>query len=184
MAKVLSGIAVIVCIAAVVFIGLFHFGILGGPGKVEINVSSLLMDSIDIAELSTAEFRYRGIAEVYKDEKRESVSCRVCYDAVVKAGIDTDEIHLEVNEENKTVTAVLPEIELKVTIKDEESMALLPSNANVELKDMIKYSKEDAEREARASGELIDTARKNLEDTIEGLMYPILKAQGYTLVWN
>lgn len=42
-----------------------RFGLFNQPGKRSINTSSLLTDAIDIAELSAAEFRYRGIADIY-----------------------------------------------------------------------------------------------------------------------
>ncbi len=93
-------------------------------------------------------------------------------------------MQFDVDSEAKVIYAVLPDIELKVTIIDEQSMALLPSNANVEIDSMLKFSKEDAENEARQSQELIDTARDNVKATIEGLLFPILKNQGFSLVWN
>ena len=161
-----------------------RFGILNNKGKVSINSSSLLTDAIDIAELSTAEFRYRGIADIYTDENRTQVRCRVCYNAIVKAGIDMKKVQFDIDTEQKAVFATLPEIDLKVTIIDEQSMALLPSDADVGIDSMLKYSKEDAEYEARESTELISTAQENLKTTIEGLLYPILKAQGYSLSWK
>lgn len=144
----------------------------------------MLADAIDLAELSAAEFRYRGIADVYTDENKGQVYCRVCYNAIVKAGIDMKKIQLDVDANGKTVTATLPEIDLKVTIIDEQSMALLPSYADVGIDSMLRYSKEDAETEARESEELMVTARENLKATIEGLLFPILKAQSYTLIWK
>lgn len=93
-------------------------------------------------------------------------------------------VQLVTDTSKKIVMATLPEIELKVTIVDEESMSLLPSNADVGIDSMLKFSKEDAESEAKTSDVLINTARENLRATIEGLLYPILKAQDYTIVWN
>ena len=63
-------------------------------------------------------------------------------------------------------------------------MAILPSDADVGIDSMLTYSREDAENEARESSELINTAQENLKATIEGLLFPILKARGYSLVWN
>lgn len=177
---------VIVLCIGVIAIGLaclMRFGLLNKAGKASIKTSSLLTDAIDISELSTAEFRYRGIADIYSDEERTRVHCRVCYNAIVKAGIDMEKVQFDVDAEKKVVTAILPDIDLKVTIIDEQSMALLPSGVDVGIDSMLKYSKEDAETEARESTELINTAQENLKATIEGLLFPILKAQGYSLVW-
>lgn len=161
-----------------------RFGLFNQSGQRSINTSSLLTDAIDIAELSTAEFRYRGIADIYTDENKTQVRCRICYNAIVKAGIDMKQVQFDVDSKEKVVTATLPDIDLKVAIIDEQSMAILPSDADVGIDSMLKYSREDAENEARESSELINTAQENLKATIEGLLFPILKARGYSLVWN
>ena len=175
--------SLIIGVIVIALVCVYRFNLFGILGKVTIDTTSLLTDTIDMAELSTAEFKYRGIADVYKDEARTKVICRVCYNAVVKAGIDMKEFKYDVDAENKVVTAALPEIGIKVTIIDEDSMATLPSDADVGIDSMLKYSREDAEREARESTELISTARENLKKTIEGLFYPILKEKEYTLMW-
>ena len=168
----------------VALVGLTRFGLLNRAGSVRIDTSSLLTDAIDIAELSTAEFRYRGIADIYSDENRTQLRCRVCYNAIVKAGVDMGKVEFSVDPKSKIVTATLPDIDLKVTIIDEQSMAILPSDADVGIDSMLRFSKEDAESEARESSALISTAQENLKTTIEGLLFPILKAQGYSLAWN
>ena len=45
-------------------------------------------------------------------------------------------------------------------------------------------SREDAEREARESEELMNVARENLEDTIKALLFPILKAEDYSIIFK
>ena len=93
-------------------------------------------------------------------------------------------VKFTIDEKNKTYTATLPEIELKVTIIDEKSIALLPSDADVGLDILLQACKADAESEARNSTGLISTAQDNLKKYIEGLLYPILKAEGYSLLWD
>lgn len=174
----------IIGLAVVLTAGLFRFVVLNSSKNINIITSSTLTKAIDIADLSTAEFKYRGIANIYTDESRANVRCRICYNAVVKAGINMKDVKFDVDPENKMVTATLPDIGIKVNIIDEQSMAVLPSNTDVGIVDMLKYSKEDAENEATSSGELISVARENLEATIKALLLPILKPQGYTLVFN
>ena len=179
--KLVLGIGVI----AIILACLFRFGPLYKSGTVKTDISSTLTDSINISELSTAEFRYRGIAEIYANEEKTKVRCRVCYNAVVKAGIDMKDVKVDdVDTNNKTVTITMPPIDLKVTIVDEQSMDTLPSDADVRVDTMLQCCKEDAENEARQSKELMDTARENLKATIEGLALPILRPQGYTIIWN
>ena len=172
-------------VLAVILAGLLRFGpVLFGNGNANTVTSSELAKAIDIAELSTAEFKYRGIAEIYTDESRSQVRCRVCYNAVVKAGIDMKDVKLEVDPENKRVTAALPDLKLNVTVIDEQEMALLPSDADVSIGEMLKAAGEDALSEAQQSGELMAAARDNLAKTIEGLLLPVLEAQGFSLAWN
>lgn len=63
-------------------------------------------------------------------------------------------------------------------------MALLPSNADVAIDQMLKFSKEDAETEAMQSTDLINTAYENLKAAIEGILYPVVKVQGYSIIWK
>ena len=180
MNKKLFRIVLIIGIVAIAVSAIYRFVFQNSSQKVSIITSSTLTKAIDISELSTAEFRYRGIADIYTDDTREKVRCKICYNAAVKAGIDMKDVGFDVDPDKKVVTVVLPEIEIKVNIIDEDSMKILPSNTDVSVAEMLKYSKEDAEKEATESGELKAVARENLEATIKGLLLPILKPQGYT----
>lgn len=184
MAKQPVKLVLTVGVVAIILSLLLRFGPMIKPGVAHTITSSSLMKTIDIAELSTAEFRYRGIANVYTNDRKTDVRCRICYDAIVKAGIDMHQVKFDVDTEHKTVTATLPEIDLKVMIVDDQPMSVIPSHEEVRLDRMLKYSKADAESEARASGALISAARENLKATIEGLLYPVLKTQGYELTWE
>ena len=184
-AKRIFTIVVAAGVTAVVLAGLLCFGpILFGSGKANTITSSELTKAIDIAELSTAEFKYRGIAEISAEGNPSQIRCRVCYNAVVKAGIDMKNVRLEVDPESKLVKATLPDLKLNVTVMDEQEMALLPSDADVSIGEILKASNEDALQEAQQSGELVAAARDNLKKTIEGLLLPILEAQGFSLAWN
>jgi hypothetical protein len=99
--------------------------------------ASTLTDVVDIAELSTAEFTYTGIAEAYKDAEHKNLLCHIRYTAVVKAGITMSDIVFEVNHDSKTVTATLPEIKLTAYIADESKLSLMPSNPDINLHDLI-----------------------------------------------
>ena len=179
--KLVLGIGVIAILVAC----FIRFVLPNSPETIRTELSSTLMEAINIAELSTAEFRYKGIAEIYTNEEKTKIRCRVCYNAIVKAGIDMNEVKPgTVDPTNKTITMSLPNINLKVSIIDEQSMNTLPSDSDVSFNVLLKRSKEDVENEAKHSKELINTARENLKATIEGLAYPILKPQGYTIIWD
>ena len=172
-------------IIAIILASIYRFGPFNKSGTLKTDISTTLTEAINISQLSTAEFRYRGIANIYADVNKTEVRCRVCYSAIVKAGIDMSDVKItDVDTDNKTISMSIPPIDLKVTIVDEQSMNTLPSSTNVSLNTMLKNCKEDAESEARQSKELMDTAQENLKATIEGLAFPILKSQGYKIIWN
>jgi hypothetical protein len=93
------------------------------------------------------------------------------------------DVRFDVDRSQKTVTAVLPEVRITSGIVSEDSMSVIPSNTDISLPDMLSACEADAQKEALASGELMETAKENLQATIEGLLYPILSPQGYSLVW-
>jgi len=174
----------LVFIGLLACVGVYGYGYLSGGSRTSIITSAVLADAVDIAELSTAEFRYRGIADVYKDEEKTDILCHICYSAVVKAGIDMSKVSFDVNYDEKTVAAHLPEIMITTNVVDENSMLVMPDNAKVDLAEMLTWCEQDAEAEALATGELMDAAEENLRTSIEGLLYPILEPKGYGLVWE
>lgn len=184
MNRKLLKLVLIIGVAAVVVTGVLRIIVNNSSRKTTVITSSTLTKAIDIAELSTAEFTYTGIAEAYSDEARTNVRCRILYSANVKAGINMNDVIFDVNKDTKVVTATLPEISLKTSINEEIPMHFLPSDADLRPEDTVQWSTLDAEKEANESGELKKVARENLEATIKGLLLPLLKPQGYTLVFN
>ncbi|MBP3899146.1 MAG: hypothetical protein J6D57_15105, partial [Mogibacterium sp.] len=60
----------------------------------------------------------------------DKVDYRIKYDAVVKVGINMGDITFTIDEENKTVTPVLPELTVKDVIVDSKSLGYMPVAAN------------------------------------------------------
>ena len=159
------------------------FGVLDS-GEEKILVRSTLMDAIDITELSTSQFTYNGIAEVYKNENSTKVTCHVRYSAKIKAGIDMNEVDFEIDNNNKTVKPILPSVQITTNLVEEESLSFIPSEVKVDLKEVLTACKKDASQEAAKSEELIESAEENLKSIIEALLYPILDANNYSIVWD
>ena len=150
-------------------------------GDESIIASSTLTDAIDISDLSTAQFTYNGIAEVYEGE---AVKCHIRYNTKVKAGIDMKEVDFEIDEEKMTVKPVLPEIKITVNSVDEKTLSFIPKNTTIEIKEALTVCKNDAAKEAKESSELLESAEDNLKSIIEALLYPVLTPQGYQIVWE
>lgn len=152
--------------------------------KEDVITSAQLEKAIDISQLSTAEFVYNGIAEKYNEEHPERVDCYIAYNASVKVGIQMEDVTFEIQEEEKTVTPVLPDITAQIATLDENSLSYIPKNPDVPLKDMLILCKEDAVREAGESEKLYETAEENLKMVMEALLSPVLENAGYSLVWQ
>ena len=172
-------------VLAVLVVGsLFGPNVMNKIGKENVITSSQLEKAIDISQLSTAEFVYNGIAEKYDDDKPEKVECYIAYHADVKVGIQMEDVEFEIDEENKTVTPILPEISVNIAALDENEISYIPKNPDIPLKEIIVLCKEDAVREANDSKKLYQTAEENLKAVIEALVSPILEHAGYTIQWQ
>ncbi len=150
----------------------------------EIITNSTLMRTVDVSELSTAEFIYNGIAEIYEGDDADTVKCRVRYKARVKAAINMDEITFAIDDEKKTVKPSLPEINLKASLDNQEGLSFIPENSKIDLQEAMEACEKDVTAEAKENEELYQSAEENLQDVIEALTYPILNARGYSLVWK
>ena len=94
------------------------------------------------------------------------------------------QVHFDIDHENKIVLPSLPEIKITVNTIDEKTLDFMPEKIDVELKTILSECKKDAEREASRSTELLNTAEENLQSIIEALTYPLLKQDGYRIVWE
>lgn len=179
--KLLVRIVDILALIALVISLLIHFS---ETNKAQIMTSATLEKAIDVSDLSTAQFTYNGIAEIYKDITHKKVKCYIRYNAKVKAGINMEDVKFEIDNENMTVRPILPKIKINSNIVDEKSLSFIPESTSIELSEALTTCQEDAEKEARESDELLSSAQENLEAIIEALLYPIVSEQGYRIVYD
>ena len=152
-------------------------------GENDVITSSQLEKAIDIDELSTAEFVYNGVAEKYNDDKPEEVDFYIAYEANVKVGIQMGEVKFDIDEDNKTVKPLLPELSVNIVTPNTESLSYIPKDPDIPLKEIIALCEKDAMNEANNSEELYETAEQNLQAVIEALLSPILDHAEYSVVW-
>lgn len=176
-------LAIIPVAILAIAVSLFYSTMLNKIDKDDIITSSQLEKAIDISRLSTAEFVYNGVAEKYDDDEPEEVECHIAYEANVKVGIQMEDVKFDIDEEKKTVTPVLPEINVNIATLDEKSISYIPKDPDIALKEIIALCKEDAKNEANNSEKLYQTAEENLRAVIEALLSPILENAGYSIVW-
>lgn len=181
--RILLCLPIILLAVTILIVGTIHISSQKNQYK-KIIVESTLIDTINISELYTSQFTYNGISVVYKDDNSSKIKCHVRYNAKVKAGIDASAVKFDINHKNLTVKPILPEITLSVDLIEKDSFSLIPSNAKVELDELLLVCKNDAKNEALKSTELILSSEDNIKATIEALLLPILEPNGYSLVWE
>lgn len=179
--KIISAVVIVVIFLAAG--SLFGPTVINKIGKDNVITSAQLENAIDISQLSTAEFVYNGIAEKYDDDEPGEVECYISYNANVKVGIQMEDVKFDIDEEQKTVTPILPEITVNIATLDEKALSYIPKNPDVSLKEIIILCKEDAMSEANHSEKLYQTAEENLKSVIEALLSPILDHAGYSIEW-
>lgn len=157
---------------------------LGKAGKAQTLTKTKLEKAINISELSTAEFVYNGIVQVYQEDGSKNLKYNVRYDASVKIGIQMDKVSFEIDNEARTIKPVLPEISINNISIDPSDIGYIPDNATVDLKEAFVACKKDAQEEASKTEELYAVAEENVKSTIEALLSPILDSNGYTIVWD
>lgn len=153
-------------------------------GDSKMFTTSTLMEAVNIAELSTAQFTYNGIAEVYKNENSNKIKCRIRYEAKVKVGIEMNKIDFKIDSDKKTVKPILPNIQLTASVVDENKLSFIPDDSKIDLKEVLLACENDVKKEIESSTELFDSAEDNLKDTIEALIYPIVQPLEYKIIWE
>lgn len=151
-------------------------------GKTTIT-SSTLTEAINISELSSAQFTYNGIAEVY-EEGKEKVKCYIKYNAFVNAGIDMSAVTFDIDRETKVVRPQLPSITITSNSIDDKVLSFIPEDTDIGLGQALEVCKKDALEEAQKSPQFIEIAKENIHAIIEALLLPILTPEGYTISWT
>lgn len=173
----LAAIAIALVIAAAALPGLMNSS---RHGQTVSEVS--LKEAISMSKLSTAEFTYNGIAE--KLDRNGNTAYHIYYEASAKAGVDMDLIDFAIDAESKTITVLLPPISVADPVIDESHLEYLPSNPDVQLREVLEICKADVQRELEANPNIRETAEANLRAILEALLMPVIGDDGYRLDWG
>ena len=155
--------------------------------KKEIITEVMLQKVIDVSELSTFEAVYNGEAKVYNKQKPIEIDYYVSYCSKIKAGIDFEKVELKVDNELKTITAILPEVTITdvtvdITTLDYIFQNSAANNSSV-AEEAYKACIDDATVESRRQKDIYTFARQNAENVIKALITPFVSQidDGYTL---
>ena len=112
------------------------------------------------------------------------------YDGVVKAGLDFSKIEVQVDDANRTVTVLLPEIEIldvnidndSLKIYDESQSIFTPlhisdvNEAQIELKEQV--------RQTAIDNGILEEAEKNARTIISGFLSGTMDLKNYTVTFE
>lgn len=146
--------------------------------KLTITTKSSLEKIMEINKLSTIEYTYNAIVTKYKNDevKEDNVEYYVAYNGKVTAGIDFNEINIDVDYKEKKIYVTLPNVEIHETNVDMGTLDYIHEK-NVPEKDSIsqeayKLCKNDLRERAQNETELLSNAEENAKSAIEALLKP------------
>lgn len=156
--------------------------------QAEVITVSTLQEIIDVSELSTFTAVYNGIAQVMNQDNPESVDYYVSYEAKVNAGIDFEQVEIDLDEEAKTIRITMPPVELTEVNVDISSLDFIfynqKLNTSTVTETAYKACEADVEKESQEQQAIYDLAEQNAKNVLTALVKPIVDQAGteYTLV--
>lgn len=145
----------------------------------EIITVSTLEKILNVKDLSTFTAVYNGIASVKRDESAEQPDYYVSYEAKVKAGIEMDQIEISVDNDGKTVTISLPDVEITEVNVDIASLDFIFYNSKADsssvTQEAYKACEDDVKTEVQTQTAILDLARQNAVNIIRALTSPIIE---------
>ena len=154
----------------------------------QIDITITLEKIVKTSDLSTSVFKYDGIVEIPNPKKPTNIDYYIYYSASVYAGIDFSQVQFKEDKEKKTITAILPEIQINDTVVEPESLDFMFMNKKADNVSVtttaLTACETDIQRECTSESALLEVARLNTENVIRALAEPVIEqvCEGYTLV--
>ena len=167
-----KAVIVLAVVAVAFFMAAFGIPAMKPDPKTEIVTVSNLEKAVEVGELSTIDYVYKGVAE--KPGLFGSVEYRIRYEAHVSVSFDMGAIEFSVDESSGVVTAVLPEPKVGEPVIDDEKLDYLPDGAHGDFGEVMSLCKEDASAEIADDFQIVEWSISNLEDTVRSLIVPLV----------
>ena len=176
--KIILGIVILIVLIVLIIGfkpgGVFH----SSQNKVSTVSKSSLEKVLETSQLTTLQYTYNAIAEV-KKEFFDTIKYHVAYEGTVQAGIDFEDIDIDINEEKKLITITLPEVSIQNVIVSAESMEYIFNDDKYESETVASeaYSAcvKDLQTRAEKEVQLLQMAKDNARDAVQALIEPWVK---------
>lgn len=146
--------------------------------QAEIVTVSTLQEIINVSELSTFTAVYNGIAQVMNADDPELVDYYVSYEAKVNAGIDFEDIDIDVDEDAFTVHITVPPVTLTDVNVDISSLDFIfyneKANTSTVTEEAFKACEADVEKESQEQAAIYELAEQNAKNVLTALVRPII----------
>ena len=155
--------------------------------QITYDTTSALEKVLQISELYSYKTTYNGVAYVYDKDDSSKISYYVSYNSTVKVGINTEDIKVEADDENKKIIITLPQIMIKEVDVDMSSLDYIFEDKRAETssvsRDAYLACIDDVNNEINESSEIFELGKQNTETIIRGLVEPLIETDnsGYTL---
>lgn len=171
-------------IIILLLIGLLLFGAKSvANNNTKHRFTSALVEALELDELATSELVYNGIATVNHPDS-ENPKYFIRYNSIIKVGVHMNDIHFDVEPDNKLVNILLPEIKVLEVIVDPGTFDFIPDNFSPDVKTAVTDSKNDAMLKASQTHALSESATENLKTIVEALTLPLIQGEGYKIAWQ
>ncbi len=166
-------IIVILIVVNIAFVGIKK--IFNKPNIVSIQG---LEKIINVSDLSTFQSIYNGIVTVYDEEDDKEVDYHVTYNSRIKAGINIEEIEIDIDQDEKVVTIILPETKIIDVNVDIASLDFLfiDNEANTATVSEEAYNEAilDVEEATKNNEIIYELAEQNAKNTMIALIEPFV----------
>ena len=160
----------------------------GGTKEAEVVFTeSELKEVLGISEFYTADYTYNSIVKVY-DKDNETLRYNVAYEGKVKAGINFQNIKTQIDNENKKITVILPDVEIYDTTVDAGTLEYIFTdkkyNTENVAQEAYKLCCKDLAETAKQEDNLYSAAKSNAKAAVEALIKPWVEQTNsvYTVV--
>ncbi|MBQ5592181.1 MAG: DUF4230 domain-containing protein [Clostridia bacterium] len=190
--------SVVIKMVAIIIAFLIAFGIFAGVHSMilenfseeEIITVPNLVEIISVSELSTFEAIYNGVATVNNAKNPEKIDYHVAYEGTVKAGIDVEQIEIDIDKENKIIKITKPAVKITNDYVEPESLDFIFVRKKAETETVLGEAypicQADLKKEIERETAILEIAEENADTIIRGLVLPFIYQFGneYTLEIN
>ena len=152
--------------------------VIGEEGETVTFSEASIRKVFEISDLSTADYIYNAVARAY-DEDGVTVRYYVAYEGRIKAGIDFSKIEVDIDEEGKTITITIPEIEFQEKTVNPGTLEFIFRDKKSETENIHQEAyllcENDLKEKINREQELMELARANAISVVEALVRPWMK---------